>query len=87
LTSEQAEEKLNPLIKSFAFFDEMALRRTIIWINYEERARQAARECEDRGIPLEDRLVKLLADIPAEVQREGLSLPCVVPNGRRKRRR
>jgi len=35
---------------------------------------QAARE---RFVPLEDRLTRLLSTIPAEVQREGLSLPAI----------
>ena len=39
----------------------------------------AARTARERLTPLEDRLAKLLATIPAEVQREGLSLPALIP--------
>lgn len=42
----------------------------------EERQRQEkAKAARDRLTPLEDRLARLLATIPEEVQREGLSLP------------
>ena len=49
----------------------------------EEQARQAesdkaeAKSARDRLSPLEERLARLLATIPVEVQREGLSLPAL----------
>ena len=51
-----------------------------------EADRQAeVRAARERLTPLEDRLAKVLATIPAEVKREGLSLPTLVPllRGRR----
>jgi len=41
----------------------------------EEQERSAAQAARDRLTPLEDRLSRLLATIPWEVQGEGLSLP------------
>lgn len=49
----------------------------------EEQARQAERHkaetqsARERLSPLEDRLARLLATIPDEIQREGLSLPAL----------
>jgi hypothetical protein len=40
----------------------------------EHVATEAARSARDRLVPLEDRLARLLATIPSEVQGEGLSL-------------
>jgi uncharacterized membrane protein YccC len=40
----------------------------------EEKARAAAKASRERLTPLDERLVRLLATIPVEVQREGLSL-------------
>jgi hypothetical protein len=40
----------------------------------EEKERAAAQTARERLTPLEDRLARLLATIPVEVQREGLSL-------------
>jgi hypothetical protein len=43
----------------------------------DEQARAAAQAARERLTPLEDRLARLLATIPIEVQREGLSLPAL----------
>lgn len=40
----------------------------------EERARAEAKAARERLTPLDERLARLLATIPVEVQREGLSL-------------
>ena len=40
----------------------------------EEKANEEAKAARERLIPLEDRLARLLATIPIEVQRGGLSL-------------
>lgn len=42
-----------------------------------ERQRAKAVAAQDRLTPLEDRLSRLLATIPSDVQREGLSLPAL----------
>lgn len=41
----------------------------------EEKDRAEAQAARERLTPLEDRLARLLATIPLDVQREGLSLP------------
>jgi len=43
----------------------------------EEAAASATEVARERLTPLEDRLSRLLATIPAELQREGLSLPAL----------
>jgi hypothetical protein len=43
----------------------------------EEKDRAAAQVARERLTPLEDRLARLLATIPLDVQREGLSLPTI----------
>jgi hypothetical protein len=43
----------------------------------EERARAEAKAVRERLTPLDDRLTRLLATIPIEVQREGLALPAL----------
>jgi hypothetical protein len=41
----------------------------------DEKARTAAKAARERLTPLDERLTRLLATIPLDVQREGLSLP------------
>ena len=42
-----------------------------------EQERAAAQAARERLTPLEDRLARLLASIPVDIQREGLSLPTI----------
>ena len=42
-----------------------------------EQERAAAQAARERLTPLEDRLARLLATIPVDIQREGLSLPTI----------
>src|SRR5580700_6969059 len=41
----------------------------------EDRARTEAKAARERLTPIDERLTRLLATIPVELQREGLSLP------------
>lgn len=54
-----------------AMADEAQVRRE----EREEKDRAAAQAARERLTPLEERLARLLATIPIEIQREGLSLP------------
>ena len=52
----------------------------------EERARLEAKDARERLTPLDERLARLLAAIPTEVQRESLSLAALRTSLRSRRR-
>jgi hypothetical protein len=52
----------------------------------DEKARVEAQAARERFTPLEDRLTRLLAAIPIEVQREGLSIAALQASLRGRRR-
>jgi hypothetical protein len=54
--------------------DDKESRRAAEQARREEHAAAEAKEARERLTPLHDRLARLLATIPPEVQREGLSL-------------